>query len=104
MQLVYQTTDMTRAHEIIDVLANAGIETSLQGVNAWGLERTPVTVWVMDDNELSRANQVLEEFYAREAPQRTLTGFQPDRMPVGIWLFLGVVALCIALGLAMYSA
>ncbi len=104
MQLVYQTNDMTRAHEIVEVLEKAGIETSMHGIHSWSIEGTSITVWVTDDDDLTRANQVLEQFYASEAPQRQLPAFRPETNAVGVLLLVGAIALCVALGIAIYGS
>ena len=67
MLLIYQTREMERALEVIDVLGEAGIATSLQDVHAWNVKRgVPLTVWVLNDDQLPEANRILEEFFAGE--------------------------------------
>jgi hypothetical protein len=96
VQLIYQTTDVARAEEIAEVLDRAGIETSIHGIHSSSIEGTSVTVWVANDADLARANEVLRQFFASEAPARPLPAFRPEGSSLRLWLLLGAAALCLA--------
>ncbi|HEY9199278.1 MAG TPA: DUF2007 domain-containing protein [Gammaproteobacteria bacterium] len=107
MKLVYQTSEMERANEILGVLKKAGIESSLHGVHTWSIRhpsiRNPLSVWILHDADASRAGDVLERFFAGESPRLTPAPIRPARTRVRLaWLLLalgtGVLAAIVVSG------
>ena len=105
MKLVYQTADRPRADEIIGILAEAGIETSLHGVHTSELRSprfpNPLTIWVMNDEEAQHAHRILEAFFASEAPARPPAALRPPSATTKLMPFL--IALAIGAALAVVA-
>lgn len=108
MNLVYQTADRDRADHIVGVLAEAGIETSLHGIHTSELRirqfGNPLTVWVMKDSEKQKANEILEAFFASEAPTRSPAALGPPStakkwMPFLVALAIGAALAAVAHGI-----
>lgn len=103
MKKVYETTDDSRANEILRVLHNEGISASIHGKYGHSLgyyvTGSVLTVWVNLNKDIRKAHRALEKYY--EAERRALGVSRPGRMSAQarrFWLVLLATAIGVALG------
>jgi hypothetical protein len=71
MQLIYKTDSSARADTIQELLERAGIPAAVHGAGLHSLLKSraadAVSVWVVRDEDLARAQAVLNQFFQQEA-------------------------------------